>query len=56
MKKMKQPIFITTLLFSVFGWTQDTLSISKNDISKKVAENNLQMKIAEKNVQSAKAD
>ena len=56
MKKMKQPIFITTLLFSVFGLAQDTLTISKNDISKKISENNLQVRIAEKNFQSAKAD
>ena len=56
MKKMKQPIFITTLLFSVFGLAQDTLTISKIDISKKISENNLQVRIAEKNFQSAKAD
>lgn len=56
MIKLKPSFFITIVLFSVFGFGQDTLLISKDDISKKIAENNLQVKIAEKNFQSAKAD
>ena len=56
MKKFKHTILSSAVLFSVFGLAQDTLSISKNDISKKIASTNLQVKIAEKNYQSAKAD
>jgi hypothetical protein len=56
MKKFKHTILSSAVLFSVFGLAQDTLSISKNDISKKIASTNLQVKIAEKNAQSAKAD
>jgi len=43
-------------LFSLFGFSQDTLSISKSDLMQKVSEKNLQIKIAEKAYQSAKAD
>jgi outer membrane protein TolC len=56
MKKFKHTILSSAVLFSVFGLAQDTLSISKNDISKKIASTNLQVKITEKNAQSAKAD
>lgn len=56
MKKIKQTIYVTTLLFSIFGLAQDTLYISKNETTQKITDNNLQIKIAEKNVQSAKAD
>ena len=56
MRKFKHTILSSAVLFSVFGLAQDTLSISKNDISKKIASTNLQVKIAEKNYQSAKAD
>ena len=56
MKKFKHTILSSAVLFSVFGLAQDTLSISKNDISKKITSTNLQLKIAEKNAQSAKAD
>jgi len=43
-------------LSSVFGFSQDTLSISKGELSQKLSEKNLQIKIAEKTYQSAKAD
>ncbi len=56
MKKFKHTILSSAVLFSVFGLAQDTLFISKNDISKKIASTNLQVKITEKNAQSAKAD
>jgi outer membrane protein TolC len=56
MKKFKHTILSSAVLFSVFGLAQDTLFISKNDISKKIASINLQVKITEKNAQSAKAD
>ncbi len=55
--KKKQLVYITgTLLVSVFGYSQDTLSISKKELLEKVSEKNLQIKIAEKTYLSAKAD
>ena len=55
--KKKQLIYITgTLLVSFFGYSQDTLSISKKELLEKVSEKNLQIKIAEKTYLSAKAD
>jgi len=56
MKKINYIIFTGTILSSFFGFSQDTLSISKSELSQKVSEKNLQIKIAEKNYQSAKAD
>ncbi len=56
MKKIKYLIFTGTVLSSVFGFSQDTLSISKNDLLQKVADKNLQLKIAEKTYTSAQAD
>ena len=51
-------IVVTTgfLFLSIFGFSQDTLSISKSDLKQKVSEKNLQIKIADQNYQSAKAD
>lgn len=56
MKKISYIIFTGTILSSFFGFSQDTLSISKSELVQKVSEKNLQIKIAEKNYQSAKAD
>ncbi len=56
MKKISYIIFTGTILSSVFGFSQDTLSISKGELSQKLSEKNLQIKIAEKTYQSAKAD
>ncbi len=56
MKRINNIIFTGTFLFSLFGFSQDTLSISKSDLMQKVSEKNLQIKIAEKTYQSAKAD
>ncbi len=56
MKKIKYLIFTGSVLSSVFGFSQDTLSISKNDLLQKVADKNLQLKIAEKTYESAQAD
>lgn len=56
MKKVSYIIFTGTILSSLFGFSQDTLSISKSELSQKLSEKNLQIKIAEKNYQSAKAD
>lgn len=56
MRKISYIIFTGTILSSFFGFSQDTLSISKSELVQKVSEKNLQIKIAEKNYQSAKAD
>lgn len=56
MKKVSYIIFTGTILSSLFGFSQDTLSISKSELSQKLSEKNLQIKIAEKAYQSAKAD
>lgn len=56
MKKISYIIFTGTILSSLFGFSQDTLSISKSELSQKLSEKNLQIKIAEKTYQSAKAD
>ena len=56
MKKISYIIFTGTILSSLFGFSQDTLSISKSELPQKLSEKNLQIKIAEKAYQSAKAD
>lgn len=56
MKKISYIIFTGTILSSFFGFSQDTLAISKSELSQKLSEKNLQIKIAEKTYQSAKAD
>ncbi|MDN3677646.1 TolC family protein [Flavobacterium paronense] len=55
---MKNQFLITIgiLSYSIFGYSQDTLSISKKEIQEKIADANLQIKQAEKTYQSAKAD
>jgi len=56
MKKISYIFFTGTILSSLFGFSQDTLSISKSELPQKLSEKNLQIKIAEKAYQSAKAD
>ena len=56
MKKISYIIFTGTMLGSLFGFSQDILSISKNDLMQKLSEKNLQIKNKKKNVQSANAD
>jgi outer membrane protein TolC len=57
MMNMNKIVVTTGFLFlSIFGFSQDTLSISKSDLKQKVSEKNLQIKIADQNYQSAKAD
>lgn len=56
MKNIKFTFIVGTLFISIFGYSQDTLTISKKDLLQKVSEKNLQIKIAEKTYQSAKAD
>lgn len=56
MKKIKRIVTTGIVLYSFFGYSQDTLSISKAYLNLKIAANNQQIKIAEKAYQSAKAD
>ena len=51
-------LFVTLgfVFLSAFGFSQDTLTISKSDLKQKLADKNLQLQIARKNYQSAKAD
>jgi outer membrane protein TolC len=56
MKKTKLFLLTATFISYYFGFSQDTLSISKSELLQKVSEKNLQIKIAEKTFQSAKAD
>jgi outer membrane protein TolC len=56
MKNIKCIIFAGTMFSTVFGFGQDTLTISKGELLQKVADKNLQIKIAEKTYASAKAD
>jgi outer membrane protein TolC len=57
MMNMNKIVVTTGFLFlSIFGFSQDTLTISKIDLNQKLSEKNLQIKIADKSYQSAKAD
>lgn len=49
-------LIVTLLIFSNVGRSQDTLSVSKNDLFELINSNNLQIKIAEQAYQSAQAD
>ncbi len=56
MKKLNLILILASLSFSVTGFSQDTLAVSKKDIGLKVANSNLQIKIAYQNSKSAQAD
>ncbi|WP_412464310.1 TolC family protein [Flavobacterium mekongense] len=51
-------LFVTLgfVFLSTFGFSQDTLTISRSDLRQKLADKNLQLQIARKNYESAKAD
>lgn len=53
---MKKTLFIALLACSYFGFSQDTLPISKKEIWQKAIDKNLQIKIANENFKSAQAD
>lgn len=44
------------VFLTAYGFSQDTLTISKSDLRQKLADKNLQLQIARKNYESAKAD
>lgn len=56
MKRNRTFINLALVLVSFIGYSQDTISISKNDLLQKLTEKNLQIKISDKSYQSAKAD
>jgi len=56
MKYTKFIISTGIILVSLYGYSQDTLSISKSELIKNLSDKNLQLKIADKTFQSAKAD
>ena len=55
---MKHQFLITIGIFSysLFGYSQDTITVAKKDLLEKVTDVNLQIQLAQKNYQSAKAD
>lgn len=56
MKKINLLLLLGTLSFSVLGFSQDTLTISKKDIWMKASDKNLQIKMANQDFMSAQAD
>lgn len=56
MKKINFILFIGIFSAATFGYSQDTLSISKKDIWLKAADKNLQIKIANQDFKLAQAD
>lgn len=56
MKKINLLLLLGTLSFSVLGFSQDTLTISKRDIWMKASDKNLQIKMANQDFVSAQAD
>lgn len=55
---MKHQFLITIgiLSYSLFGYSQDTITIAKKDLLEKVSDKNLQIQLAQKSYQAAKAD
>ena len=56
MKTLHVVTLMGCLAFSTFGFSQDTLTISKKEIGQKALAKNLQIKIANENFKSAQAD
>lgn len=56
MKTIKNTIVIVILAYSSAVFSQDTLQISKSDLTTKLSEQNLQLKISKQNVESARSD
>lgn len=56
MKKINLILLIGTIFISANSYSQETLPISKSELSQKVSDKNLQIKIAEQDFKSAKAD
>lgn len=56
MKKINLLVLIGTISISTLSYGQETLAISKSELSQKVTEKNLQIKIANQEFKSAQAD
>lgn len=56
MKTIKNTIAIGIFICSSALFSQDTLQISKSDLTTKLSEQNLQLKISKQNVESARSD
>lgn len=56
MKKINLLVLIGIISISTFSYGQETLAISKSELSQKVTEKNLQIKIANQEFKSAQAD
>ena len=56
MKKLNLIVLIGIISISTFSYGQETLAISKSELSQKVNEKNLQLKIANQDFKSAQAD
>ncbi|MBE0391575.1 TolC family protein [Flavobacterium sp. PL002] len=56
MKKINLLVLIGTISISTYSYGQETLAISKSELSQKVTEKNLQIKIANQEFKSAQAD
>ncbi len=56
MRQIKYIFLTITFLTSFLGLSQDTISISKNELKQKLLEKNLQLQIADKSYKSAKAE
>ncbi len=56
MKKLKILFLLVAFSASTFGFSQDTLTISKKEIWQKAIDKNLQLKIANQDFKSAQAD
>lgn len=56
MNMSKLLVTLGFVFLTAYGFSQDTLTISKSDLRQKLADKNLQLQIARKNYESAKAD
>ena len=56
MRKLKFILLTGTILITAIGFSQDTLTISKNEIWQKASDKNLKIKIANQEFKSAQAD
>ncbi|WP_367754066.1 TolC family protein [Flavobacterium sp. WC2430] len=56
MKKINLIVLLVTISISASSYSQETLPISKSELSQKVSDKNLHIKIAEQDFKSAKAD
>ena len=56
MKKINLIVLLGTITITAISYSQETIPISKSELSQKISDKNLQIKIAEQDFKSAKAD